>query len=163
MSYIPSPRTQTAYPANTSNMPTRRPTLTPQHAVETTIDLRSPSTINSDIPRRGSAPAVPVQRRPLPSNNAINDRTSVPQGVPVPTAAQHRLPRLVPPEQAPSHRFPLSAPPRMDPPYGYTQQTHLHPQSQMHGHGQSGRTSRMNVGLEKEKKAGKKKVGCVVM
>lgn len=158
MSYMASPRTQPAYLANTSNMPTRRPTLTPQHAVESIIDLRGPTMINPDMGRRGSAPAVAVQRRPLPFTNAVFDRTSVPQGVP--TGSQPRLPRLVPPEQSPSHRFPLSAPPRIDPPYAYAQQPHLDPQSQSQMPMQSGRTSRMTV---PEKKTAKKKIACVVM
>ncbi|KAJ4364164.1 hypothetical protein N0V83_009619 [Neocucurbitaria cava] len=220
MSYIASPSVQNPQlsPPTHANA-TRRPSFRPRRAVESTIDLRPPPTINPDAGRRGSAPNVVVQRRPVASfSPPTMDRMSVPQGsgpqgAPPPMstssssmnpAPQRRgvLPRLVPPEQ-PGQRQPMSAPPRTNSlggpvgcAYGQPQQPQSQPQmqrqvqSQMYaqpysqsqmnlGAQQSGRTSRMEFlssgrvsrmtngrdtpATMHERKAGKKKIQCVVM
>ncbi|CAO2649941.1 Nn.00g012330.m01.CDS01 [Neocucurbitaria sp. VM-36] len=200
MSYIASPQFQNPQlPPSAHANATRRPSLRPRRAVESNVDLRAPPVINPDAGRRGSAPNVAAQRRPVPLfSSPTMDRMSVPQGSQgaparvTPNSGQRRgvLPRLVPPEQT-GQRLPLSAPPRTDslgP--GYVQgrpqpqmqsqvqsQMYSQPQSQSQMNLQSGRTSRMDyiqsgrasrmtTGRETpgpERKAGKKKMQCIVM
>ncbi|KAH7347100.1 hypothetical protein BKA66DRAFT_432900 [Pyrenochaeta sp. MPI-SDFR-AT-0127] len=197
MSYVASSMQNSHLPPSAHANTSRRPSLRPRRAVESSVDLRAPPVIDPDSGRRGSAPNVPVQRRPAQLfSSPTMDRMNLHQGLPVnghsqPNTGQRRglLPRLVPPEgpAAGGQRFPLSAPPRTDslgPPYGNAQgQGQPHMQRQPHMHSQSqvsspnGRSSRMELmhngrasratGRETpatpEKKAGKKKIVCVVM
>ncbi|KAL6702758.1 hypothetical protein ACN47E_000992 [Coniothyrium glycines] len=144
MSYVALPRAQPPYPPSTSILPMRRPF---DRAAESMLNFRTPPSINPDLERRGSAPTTAMQSHAPPFNN---DFMNIPQGVP---QSQHRLPRLVPPQHASGSRFPLSAPPLGRP--GVYEAQQLPPQEYT-----SGRASRMSV---PERKAGKKKIGCVVM
>lgn len=194
MSYTP-PTQSSHLPPSTHANASRRPSLRPRRAVESSVELRPPPVVDPNSGRRGSAPNVAVQRRPgqLFSSPTM-DRMNISQGLPVnghsqPNTSQRRglLPRLVPPEgTVGGQRFPMSAPPRTDslgPPYGHTQghgpqmhrQPHMHSQSQVNSpngralrmefihSGRASRTGGRETPAPPEKKAGKKKIGCVVM
>ncbi|CAG5165623.1 uncharacterized protein ALTATR162_LOCUS6816 [Alternaria atra] len=196
MSYTPLPHTPSAsvYPNTSSHMPTRRPTnsRTQRVSQHDNLDLYAPP-VPSLPPntRRGSAPNVAIQRRPLPPTSP---RMSMPYQAPIAPATnsqpRNALPPLVPPGQqfATGQRFPVSAPPRTGQdaqynhpygqhPYGLQAMGGLHRASQSVGNliagggaAASGRNPRMDhtdvlVGEgEKEKKGnGRKRLGCVVM
>jgi hypothetical protein len=183
MSYtpLPQPQSQSAYPNTSSHMPTRRPTNSrTQRVPQDNLDLYAPPVPSMPHARRGSAPNVALQRRPVPMTSP---RMSMPHPAP-PVANQNQprnvLPPLAPPGQqfSAGQRFPVSAPPRTDHsapynhPYGSyygPQQGGVHRASQsvgdlLGGSGGTGRSSRMDGALTGEKKAkGKKKIGCAVM
>lgn len=181
MSYMAMPQTHPSYPLNFPNSASRRPSLRPRRAVESSFDVRPPPIIDSNTGRRGSAPMVAaVPRRPLPQSSLMADRTTTaPQGLPTGDPPRRdMLPRLVPPEQPTGPRLPFSAPPAVAQGYGYSPmqgqgqagqggRSHVYSQSQSHLPMLSGRTSRMmgrDVGVSpKEGKSGKKKMACVVM
>ncbi|CAN9452357.1 unnamed protein product [Alternaria alternata] len=185
MSYTPlshTPRTSmsaSAYPNTSSHMPTRRPTngSTTQRVAHDNLDLYAPPPVPSLPPnmRRGSAPNVAVQRRPLPPTSPRMSMQPY-QTAPMASIAANQQPRnapalppLAPPGQqfVAGQRFPVSAPPRTDQvhnhPYG------MHRASQSVGNLISGRRgSRVDhdgvlVGEKEKKGKGRKKIGCVVM
>ncbi|RYN86428.1 hypothetical protein AA0119_g12906 [Alternaria tenuissima] len=185
MSYPPlshTPRTSmsaSAYPNTSSHMPTRRPTngSTTQRVAHDNLDLYAPPPVPSLPPnmRRGSAPNVAVQRRPLPPTSPRMSMQPY-QTAPMASIAANQQPRnapalppLAPPGQqfVAGQRFPVSAPPRTDQvhnhPYG------MHRASQSVGNLISGRRgSRVDhdgvlVGEKERKGKGRKKIGCVVM
>ncbi|OAG17105.1 hypothetical protein CC77DRAFT_1023270 [Alternaria alternata] len=185
MSYTPlshTPRTSmsaSAYPNTSSHMPTRRPTngSTTQRVAHDNLDLYASPPVPSLPPnmRRGSAPNVAVQRRPLPPTSPRMSMQPY-QTAPMASIAANQQPRnapalppLAPPGQqfVAGQRFPVSAPPRTDQvhnhPYG------MHRASQSVGNLISGRRgSRVDhdgvlVGEKEKKGKGRKKIGCVVM
>ncbi|KAH6862640.1 hypothetical protein B0T12DRAFT_345656 [Alternaria alternata] len=185
MSYTPlshTPRTSmsaSAYPNTSSHMPTRRPTngSTTQRVAHDNLDLYAPPPVPSLPPnmRRGSAPNIAVQRRPLPPTSPRMSMQPY-QTAPMASIAANQQPRnapalppLAPPGQqfVAGQRFPVSAPPRTDQvhnhPYG------MHRASQSVGNLISGRRgSRVDhdgvlVGEKEKKGKGRKKIGCVVM
>lgn len=134
---------QSAYQATASLISSRRPNLRGRRAIESTVDLRPPPTVDPATGRRGSAPDTAIRRRPVPSAASPN-RMSLPQG-PSGRASNLRrvmLPRLTTPEPSTTMRQPLSAPPRTN-------------------------SGQIRVQARPETRAStrekKKKVGCVVM
>ncbi|KAF1938770.1 hypothetical protein EJ02DRAFT_15905 [Clathrospora elynae] len=171
-SYTTSPQTQPVHPANSSHMPTRRPTLDrPHRAVESSLDHRTPPAVDPYTGRRGSAPNVAGQRRHLPTSSPVAGGMSVPRGD---RPGGGVLPHLVTLEQQHTggQRLPMSAPPRMDTlgrEYGP-----VHGRSKTMGNLLSGRSSsRMDErGVDKDGKGkgkgkgkgiGGKKFGCFIM
>jgi hypothetical protein len=172
MSYIPSsssPSTstqqQSVYPVMSNHMPTRRPTLGGRLARHTTVESNNDMDLYlppvPSVPaagglfgRRGSAPSVPVQRRPVGGT-----RMSMP---PAPRGGD-MLPRLVPPQgqYAAGRGYPVSAPPAGGGhayPYGG-----LHRASQSQGNLLGGRTVGVDGAQKEKEKRGRKKMGCAVM
>jgi hypothetical protein len=173
LSYTASPQFQNPQqPPSAHANATRRATMRPRRAVESTVELRPPM-MSPDTGRRGSAPNVVPARRQVglfssPTMDRMNAQPppqNSPQTSPRPTR-RGILPRLVPPESpsANGQRFPMSAPPRTDslgpaayayptqrpqgmsPPQQQQQmyvQPHVYSQSQTQIHVPSGRTSRM--------------------
>ena len=143
--------------------PLRRPSARSRRAVESSIDLRPPPTIDPNFARRGSAPNVPLQpgRRQLHTSpqSGANTQPAFHQPTASTSSQQSRrgiLPRLVPPEMPQGQRLPLSAPPLRSEPQSfpnpqYSQGRHPagHPAqsayaaSAQHETAPTGRTSRM--------------------